>query len=249
MYIMFKGKLKMKKICFLLFVITLITLPVFVSALEAPEEISFSDFSGIISDGTKNYVKSKNEILFAQTEAKIIFVTTDSTDGLTTGEYTKNLYSAWGVGQIGRGNSVLIVISPKTKDYGIIQGKNIRRVLDDSTLYKFVAEDFEPHFAKGNYDEAVLCLYNRIGKWYEETYNNLNLGLDENTENYKTYEITKDIEKSFNKIFIWIGLGVAAIFALVFFKIKRNRDFKARQQERKLKRKRTKANIDKIVNS
>jgi len=240
----------MKKICFIIMIaIILTTLPVSALAHSKPDDISFSDFSGIVSDGAKDYIKSKNIILFEKTEAKIIFVTTDSTDGLSANEYAKSLYSSWGIGSLGRGNSVFVVMSDKTKDYGVVQGKNIRRALDDSTLYKFIAEDFEPHFDKGNYDDAVLSLYNRIGKWYEENYNGLNLELDSNTEKYKTSQITPDKEKTPNKFIMWIGIGAIVIFMIVFFKIKRHKDFKTRQHERKLKRKRTKANIDKIVNS
>lgn len=218
-------------------------------ALQRPDEISISDFSGIISDGTKNYVKLKNETLFSATQAKIIFVTTNSTDGLSATEYTENLYSSWGIGQIGRGNSILIVMCPETEDYGVYQGSGIKRVLYDSILYKYIIEDFEPHFAKGNYDDAVLYLYNRLGKWYEENYSGLKLGLDENVEMYKTSNITADREENINKVIIWISIGLFIILAIILLKIKRNIDYKARRKERRKKRKIDKANIDKIVNS
>ena len=250
MYIFLKGKLMMKKLCYLFIFIFLFTsFPFCANAHEKPEEVSFSDFSGIISDGAKDYIKSRNSILFSTTGAKIIFVTTDSTNGISASEYAKSLYSSWNISSIGRGNSVLIVMSDKTKDYGIIQGKNIKRTLDDTLLYKLVSEDFEPHFAKGNYSRAVISLYNKLGKWYEENYNSLNLNLDDDTDKYLTSEVTKDVEKETNKYLIWIGVGVVLIVGFVFFKIKRHIDFKLRQQERKLKRKRDKANIDKIVNS
>lgn len=250
MYNFLKGKQAMKSFKYLFVFLLIMTLmPINVSAHTKPDDISFSDFSGIVSDGAKDYVKSKNNVLFAATGAKIIFVTTDTTDGLSANEYAKNLYSLWNIGQLGRGNSVLIVMSAKTKDYGVIQGKNINRVLTDSVLYKCIAEAFEPNFAKENYDDAVLTLYNKLGRWYEENYSGLNLYLDSNIDKYKTQTITKDTEKTINPIYLWIGFALLVIIILTAYKVKRHKDFKSRQKERKLKRKRVKANIDKIVNS
>ena len=218
-------------------------------ALQRPDDVSISDFSGVISDGTKDYIKSKNEILFSSTKAKIIFVTTDSTEGLSATEYAEKLYSSWGIGQLGRGNSVFVVMCPKAEDYGVYQGKGIKRVLNDSILYKYIIEDFEPHFAKKNYDDAILLLYNTLGKWYEENYSGLNLGLVDNPETLKTSNVTADKEKNVNNVIIWIGVGLFIITAIILLKIKRNIDYKARRKERRQKRKRDKANIDKIVNS
>ncbi len=214
-----------------------------------PDDVSFTDYCGMISDGIKDYVKSKNDILFEQTEAKIIFVTTNSTDGLSVNEYAKNLYSSWNVGNIGRGNSVFIVIASDSNDYGVVQGKNIKRILNDSILYEIIAETFEPEFAKGNYDKAVFNLYNSLGKWYEEHYSNLDLKLSKNISGYISSQKTKDIDKEPPNILMWIGIGVVLVMIIIFFNIKRNVDFKTRQSERRIKRKRNKADIDKIVNS
>ncbi len=234
---------------FLAVILLFVFLNINICAHIKPDDVSITDYSGIISGGVKDYVKSKNAVLFGHTEAKIIFVTTDSTDGLNLNEYAKNLYSSWNISNMGRGNSVLIVMDPNAKDYGIIQSKNIKRALTDDILYEILARDFEPYFAQADYDNAVLSLYNGIGRWYEQNYNGLNLGLSDDFDNYKTGEKVADADIKPNKLWLWIGMGVIALVVIIFFNIKRRIDFRARQHQRRIKRKRSKADIDKIVNS
>lgn len=236
-----------KKICLLLVIIFSLSISSF--AHVKPENISITDYCGLISEGVKDYVRSKNTILFDKTGSKIIFVVTQSTDGLTADEYTKNLYSSWNIEKIGRGNSVFVVISPTTSDYGITCGKNIKHVLTDDILYDKILNDFEPYFASENYDAAVFSLYNSLGKWYEENYIDLNLNLDDNVNIYISGERIADEDIKPSKLLLWIGLGAVGILAVIFFNLKRHIDFKTRQSERRIKRKRSKADIDKLVNS
>ena len=234
-------------ICAMILVLFVLNINVF--AHLRPDDVSISDYSGVISQGVKDYVKSKNNTLYSQTEAKIIFVTTDAMDGLEANEYVKKLYSSWNIANLGRGNSVFVVMSPAESDYSIIQGKSVRRILTDELLSEIMTTDFEPHFSKGNYDDAVMSLYNSLGKWYEQNYNGLSLELSDNFEIYKTGKKLADADKKPDRTWLWAGIGAAIVIVIVFFNIKRRIDFKTRQTERRVKRKRSKADIDKIVNS
>ena len=241
----------MKKFLYRIFVLILIFSTITLSALAhlKPDDISFNDYSGVISDGVKNYVKSNNVQLFSKTKAKIIFVTTDTTNGATTLSYAKKLFTSWDIGNIGRNNSVFVVMCPDSKDYAVIQGKNINRILNDTVLYEIISKDFEPHFAKGDYDTAVLSLYNSLGKWYLDHYSDLSLNLDDDFKKYIAGEKTAELEKKPSKLWIWVTVSVAFVMLVVFLKIKNNVEFKIRQRERVQNRKTRKADIDKIINS
>ena len=235
------------KIIALLLLMTALSTSTF--AHPVPDEISFLDYSGVISNGVKDYVKTKNEVLFEKTEARIIFVTTDSTDGMDINTYTKNLYSAWNLNRFGRGNSILTVICPTTDEYSVTQGKNIKRVLTDTVLYEIISAEFEPQFASGDYNRAILNFYNALGRWYEEKYTDLDLSLDDKYHRYITKKVSKDYDNDATNILAWIAGIVGFIMVVIFFRIKRHSDFKTRQYERKIRRKKSKADIDKIVNS
>ena len=60
----------MKKLKYLFIFLIITLVPTYASAHKKPDDVSFVDYAGIISDGTKNYVKSKNNILFENTQAK-----------------------------------------------------------------------------------------------------------------------------------------------------------------------------------
>ncbi len=214
-----------------------------------PEQISINDFSGVISDGVKDYIKEKNEILFEKTQAKIIFVTTEDTENLTTNEYTQKLYSDWGIGYMGRKNSIFIVIDTANEEYSFAYGKGIRYALPESEIYQYMINHFEAHYSMGSIDRAVMSLYNALGKWYEAHYNGLSLSLDDNIGSYMYGIREKEIEVKESKLWMWIALSVCLIVLFVALKIKRDYELKIRKSERRKLMKKHQDDIDKIVKS
>lgn len=239
----------MKKTCIPFFVMILMMISVNAYAYIAPDEISVTDYAGIISSNAKSYINSKNDILFAQTEAKIVFVTTDNTDGLSTEDYAQAVYKDWNMEGYGRGNSIMIVLSVNNDDYSFVKGSGVRYAIDDSLIYEYIVESLEPHFDEGNYDTAVLSMYNSLGSWYEKQYDGLDLSLDKNTSRYIGGDKIRDKEKQPSKLWMWIAAGVCVVGFLIFLKIKRNIEFRIRQHERRMLKKKYKIDIDKIVNS
>ncbi|MBQ4630704.1 MAG: TPM domain-containing protein [Clostridia bacterium] len=237
----------MKRFFVALLLIISIAAPTF--AYSKPANVSVSDYCGILSDSSKNYIKSKNDVLFSQTEAKIIFVVVPSTGGLTIEEYCNNLYSQWEISSIGRNNSIFFVVDAKKKEYDFIIGNNISLALTDIQVYDFILNKFEPCFETKEYEKAFLGLYNALGKWYENHYNALNLNLDENLDKYTSGKTTADKEKPKSNLWIWITLGVCVALLITVYKIKHKVELRIRRHEREKLRRKYKIDIDKIVNS
>lgn len=246
-----RGETLVKKLAYILIAVIMIFGSFSVSSLahEKPEEISINDYAGVLADSAKSYIKSKNDILYSHTEAKIVFVTTESTEGMNISEYCEFLYSDWGISRLGRRNSIFIVIDASSKEYDFIRGNNLRYAITDAEIYKYMVEYFEPYFAEGSYNQAVLSLYNALGKWYEQHYNSLSLGLDENVDRYSYGEKNKDEDKEESKLWLWIAIAVCVTVLIIALKIKRNIELKIRQHERRRLKKKFQIDIDKIVNS
>ncbi|MBR5505144.1 MAG: TPM domain-containing protein [Clostridia bacterium] len=219
------------------------------SAHAKPREISVNDYAGILTDSSKSYIKSKNDILFSHTQAKIIFVTTESTEGQSISDYCSKLYSDWGMSRFGRRNSFFVVVDASKKEYSFLRGKNLRYAISESEAYKYMTDYFEPYFAQESYDKAAISLYNALAKWYETHYNDLTLGLDENIDRYTYGEKTKDAEVVESKLGLWIGAFACVVIIIVALSIKRHMDLKMRQNERRRLRKKFQIDIDKIINS
>lgn len=239
-----------KILCFTLIIIVLsASLPCCAYAHQCPDKVSIHDFSGVLSDGIKNYVKEKNEILLSGAEAKIIFVMTESSGEESVTQFCENLYTSWGISSIGRRNSIFIVADTKKEEYAFLIGRGIRLALTESEMYKYMVDFFEPYFAKKDYDKAVFRTFNALGKWYEENYTNLSLELDDDVFKYVGGAKTKDEDKEMSKTWIWIALGVFVVLLIIVLKIKRNIELKIRQHERRRLRKKFKIDIDKITKS
>jgi len=234
---------------FIALVLSMNMLTINASAHAKPEEISVNDYAGILTDSSKSYIKSKNDILFLHTQAKIIFVTTESTHGQSIDDYCSKLYSDWGMLRYGRRNSFFVVVDASKKEYAFLRGKNLRYAISESEAYKYMTDYFEPYFAQGSYDKAAISLYNALGKWYESHYNDLELGLDENIDRYTYGEKNKDVEVVKSKLGLWIGAFACAAIIIVALSIKRHMDLKMRQNERRRLRKKFQIDIDKIINS
>ena len=239
----------MKRIIYILLLISLLLSAITVNAYERPSELSVSDYSGVIANSAKDYIKSKNESLFSQCEAKIIFVTVPSTDGAEIDDFTASLYSEWKISKLGRGNSILFVIDTTKNEYSFYIGKSIRYTLTETIVYRYIVDCFEPYFADKQYSAAVLNLYNAVGGWYEEKYNNVSLNLDTNINKYTSGKASKDIDLAKSYLWVWIGLGACVVLLLAGFKIKRSIELRIRKMERRRLRKKFKIDIDKIVNS
>ena len=234
-------------LCIIICLLSLVLSDAF--AHTKPQKVSVSDYSGVLSDTVKEYINAKNDILFEKTEAKIIFVTTETTDGLTINEYTQKLYDDWDIGYLGRKNSIFIVIDTQTAEYSFVRGKNIRYAFPDSEIYQYFITCFEPHYAEGSHDKAVMLLYNAFGKWYESHYNDLSLKLDENISRYMYGIREKEPEITQSNLWMWILLVVCIAFLIVAFKIKRDYELRIRKSERRKQKRKQQLDIDKITKS
>ena len=240
----------MKKTYILLVLVFILSvLPCCAYAIEPPENISVSDYAGVMTDSSKSYIDSKNDILFAAAQAKIVFVTVNSTDGMSISDYTDLLYKEWGIASIGRRNSVFVVIDTQKREYDFVQGKNIHLSLTDTVVYDCLIQSFEPFFSVGEDNKAILSLYNALASWYESHYTNLTLNLDSNIDSYLYGEKTPDKMIIKNYTWIWITAIVCLVLLIIVLKIKRNIELKIRQHERRRLKKKFQIDIDKIVNS
>lgn len=248
---LYQGDIFVRKLLCIISVVLIASfiLPYHVLAHSIPDEISIHDFSGVLSDGIKSYIKGKNEILFNKTGAKIILVTTEDSGGQDITSYCETLYSNWSVSRIGRRNSIFMVVDTKTKEYAFLISRGIRLALPESDMYKFIVNNFEPHLSKDDYDKAVFATYNAIAKWYEEKYEDLNLNLEEDVFKFVGGTKTKDKDIKPSKLWIWIVLGICFVLMIAVLKIKRSIELKIRQHERRRLRKKFKIDIDKITNS
>ena len=235
---------------FIFFIITVLlsTLCINAFALEAPENISINDYTNSISQSTIEYVTNNNKVLLKKTGGEIIIITVNTTDDANISDYAQNIYNQWKIDSIGKGNSVLIVIAKKDKDYKAIPCKNISGALKDNIFDEYIITNFETYFSKGELDDGIISLYDTILNWYTTNYsiNDTQASAKNNTADAQTPQKSSGILTLVEKILftaVVIFLFLVALKHILCFAIKA--ELKKRKQKTEII---THNDIDDLIN-
>lgn len=216
----------------LIFMVIFSLLTVNTYAKKSENFTSTLDYADIISDSTERYIFTQNKTLFNKTNARVIFATVSDTGDMSAYDYAKELYDNLGIKNIGRNNSVFILLCPDEKDYCLIVSDGISATLTEAYAQKCLVEYMEKDFEKGNYDDAVIKTFNAFAQWYQDEYRT-ELELTEDMGDYD--DIIKS-EKRIERIKKTVVILLLIIVAIVLFAvIGRHR---RRKKEEKLLKKR-----------
>jgi uncharacterized protein len=98
----------------------------------------------------------------SQTTAEIAVVTIPSLDGLTIEQYAEQLFRAWGIGQKGRDNGVLILVAPADRRIRIEVGYGLEPILPDGLAGEIIREQALPAFRDGQMDAGIRATVARV---------------------------------------------------------------------------------------
>ena len=91
-------------------------------------------------------LKSKSEALFVQTGRAFAVATVKSLDGLTIDDYGYRLIRAWGLGQKGKNDAVLLLVAPTERKVSIATGYGAGGYMTDAMSGIIIREAIVPHF-------------------------------------------------------------------------------------------------------
>jgi len=100
-------------------------------------------------------LKSKAEALYAQTGRAFAVATVKSLDGLTIDDYGYRLIRAWGLGQKGKNDAVLLLVAPNERKVSIATGYGAGEYMTDAMSGIIIREDIIPHFKQGDYGGGI----------------------------------------------------------------------------------------------
>ncbi|MEI9992698.1 MAG: TPM domain-containing protein [Rhizomicrobium sp.] len=114
------------------------------------------DEAAVLSDDTREKLTALLAEHEKQTGNQVVVATLKSLRGTTIEDYGYQLGRAWGIGQKGRNNGALIIVSPSTHDVRIEVGYGLEGTLTDAQSVLIVQNVMLPAFRKGDYDTGVL---------------------------------------------------------------------------------------------
>jgi uncharacterized protein len=114
------------------------------------------DEAGILSPDTQAKLTGLLAEHEQQTGNQVVVVTLKSLRGSTIEDYGYRLGRAWGIGQKGKNNGALIIVSPTTHDVRIEVGYGLEGTLTDLQSALIAQNVMLPSFRKGDYNTGVL---------------------------------------------------------------------------------------------
>ncbi len=175
-------QLKIGKV-FLLFLLFLITFNFQLSTFNSSQaalatEPSFpkptgyvNDFAKVISPSEKARLTALIEEVKRKTTAEIAVVTVPTIAPLTKERYAVELYQRWGIGEKGKDNGVLILISLKERAWKIETGYGLEGALPDMIVSEIGRKIMVPYFKKGEFGKGLLAGTQAVAAQIAKEYN------------------------------------------------------------------------------
>lgn len=115
------------------------------------------DRADLISAETEAALTTKLEALERDTTDQVVVVTLPDLQGYPIEDYGYQLGRAWGIGQSGKNNGVLLIIARDERKVRIEVGYGLEPVLTDALSALIIHNDILPPLREGDYDRGVTA--------------------------------------------------------------------------------------------
>ncbi len=115
-----------------------------------------NDFASLLSDDDEARLTALVEAVERETTAEIAVATVPTLDGFTVEDYANQLFAAWGIGQRGKDNGVLVLVAPNKREMRIEVGYGLEAVLPDGLAGQVIRETFLPAFRANDYPRGII---------------------------------------------------------------------------------------------
>jgi uncharacterized protein len=110
-----------------------------------------NDFTGLLSDQQQITLNNKLLEFNNQTSTQIYIVTHNDLQGYAVGEFGQLMAEKWGIGQKGKDNGILVLVSPENRKVTIQTGYGLEGAVPDAIAKRLIENVITPAFKMGNY--------------------------------------------------------------------------------------------------
>ncbi|QXE21077.1 YgcG family protein [Clostridium sp. 001] len=156
-------------------VISILILPYFVKGaanIPVPTKLKYiNDYVGIVDEDSKNYIVSLGSELENKTGSQAAVVIISSLEGKDIESYSNELFRSWGIGQKGRDNGLLILLSINDKKWRVEVGRELEGVITDIYSSRVMNSEAVPLFKEKRYGEGLKNAYSVFARDIAKEYN------------------------------------------------------------------------------
>ena len=113
------------------------------------------DHGDLISDAKELELAARLETLERDTTDQVVVVTVADLQGYEIEEYGYQLGRAWGIGQDGKNNGVLLIVAPSERKVRIEVGYGLEPVLTDALSALIIQNEILPSFREGYFERGI----------------------------------------------------------------------------------------------
>jgi len=113
------------------------------------------DHGDLISPAKEQALSDKLAALERDTTDQLVVVTVPDLQGYEIEDYGYQLGRAWGIGQAGKNNGVLLIIAPNERKVRIEVGYGLEGVLTDALSALIIQNEILPSFKEGFYERGI----------------------------------------------------------------------------------------------
>ncbi|MBX3567935.1 MAG: YgcG family protein [Rhizobiaceae bacterium] len=140
----------------LLLLFVLIAGPTVANAAELPALTGrVVDTAGMIDAGTKAGLEAKLAAFEAKSSDQIVVATIDSLGGEAIEPYANRLFRAWGLGQAGENNGILLLVARSDRRMRIEVGYGLEGTLTDLHSKLIIENTMVPAFRAGDFSGGI----------------------------------------------------------------------------------------------
>jgi len=121
-----------------------------------------SDFAHVIDAASKSQIEAYATSVEQATGAQMAFVTIPSLETEPIEDVTNTIFRAWGVGEKGKDNGIMILLSIGDRRSRLEVGYGLEPILPDG-LAGQVLRDMRPALKKGDYGDAMAAAARTLG--------------------------------------------------------------------------------------
>jgi uncharacterized protein len=113
------------------------------------------DGAGLLSSDERQRIEATLKGLESKSSDQLVVVTLRSLEGLTIEDYGYRLGRAWGIGQQGTNNGVLLLVAPAERKVRIEVGRGLEGQLTDALSSLIVQNALLPAFRRGDWSGGI----------------------------------------------------------------------------------------------
>jgi uncharacterized protein len=121
-----------------------------------------SDFAGVVDQGSKAQLERFAAVVERSTGAQMALVTIPSLEGEPIEDVTNTIFRAWGVGQKGKNEGIMLLLALKDHRSRIEVGYGLEPNLPDGFVGG-VLREMRPALREGQYGEAMMAAAQVMG--------------------------------------------------------------------------------------